>query len=513
MAEALPGAAGVGAEQGFALGIGLTNECNLSCAFCYRDPTRVDRLDLDQVRAVLDRLPVKSVNLGTGDNGMHPRFREMLALLRSRNVKLTMTSNGLSVAVLDDDELRAFHDLEFSLDYPTREEQDAQRGPGNWDLIDAQAERCRRLGVPVTIIAVMMRTNFRRLAEIARHRGAVRGAPPGERLPVGADRHLLAHLRAVLGSLPAAPLRDRRAHGRRAAGAAMLGLPRGDGGCGVGTVRVTPRATVQPCVYWPGPGDPLSLLLELGPEVVATPPFRAARSVPPACEPCEFRDACGGGCAGRRQLDRALDRPDRDRPIVRGERPRLPMRLLPGRDLPKAGSACTTVVMARSSAAGELPAWSPGVGWVLRMSAEEIVVAYHERTKHHYHRFAASVGYMDWATQPDPFRRYEGRRWFASLSPRGASTSVLAASTSTDSMEPAPLSIDSDLAVLPLRPLADRVETVHETTWSLRANPSSGNLHPTEGYALLPAVGGHPRPSRRLPLRTEGTRSRASSRC
>jgi len=27
-----------------ALGLGLTNECNLSCAFCYRDPARTDRL-------------------------------------------------------------------------------------------------------------------------------------------------------------------------------------------------------------------------------------------------------------------------------------------------------------------------------------------------------------------------------------------------------------------------------------------------------------------------------------
>src|SRR5437899_3001483 len=131
MAETVPGASGaVGASPRFALGIGLTNECNLSCAFCYRDPSRVDRLDLEQVRAVLDRLPVQSVNLGTGENGMHPRFRETLALLRSRNVKLTMTSNGLSVAVLGDDELRAFHDLEFSLDYPTREEQDAERDAG-----------------------------------------------------------------------------------------------------------------------------------------------------------------------------------------------------------------------------------------------------------------------------------------------------------------------------------------------------------------------------------------------
>ena len=41
-------------------------------------------------------------------------------------------------------------------------------------------------------------------------------------------------------------------------------------------------------------------------------------------------------------------------------------------------------------------------------SPEEVVVAYHERTKHHYHRYAASLGYMDWATQPDPFRRYAG---------------------------------------------------------------------------------------------------------
>src|SRR3990172_9262548 len=41
-------------------------------------------------------------------------------------------------------------------------------------------------------------------------------------------------------------------------------------------------------------------------------------------------------------------------------------------------------------------------------SPEEVVVAYHERTKHHFYRFAASLGYMDWATQPNPFRRYAG---------------------------------------------------------------------------------------------------------
>jgi radical SAM protein with 4Fe4S-binding SPASM domain len=334
----------------FALGLGLTNECNLSCAFCYRDPARTDRLDPEHVRAVLDRLPVRSVNLGTGENGLHPRFRELIALLTSREVKLTMTSNGYSVAILPDEVLRAFHDVELSLDYPTKEEQDAQRGPGNWDLVHEQAARCRRLGVPVTFVAVMMQTNHLRLADLARIAAAY-GAPlrvnvyqsvRSEAFALGYEQYwegferLFAETDAIAVGEPLVR--------------AMAGLPRGEGGCGVGTVRVTPRATVQPCVYWPGPGEPLAVLVEAGSAVVETRPFREARTVPEACEPCAFRDACLGGCAGRRRLDGALDRPDRYCPVVRGDRRSLTVRFAPGRDLPKLGSACTTIVMARPPA-------------------------------------------------------------------------------------------------------------------------------------------------------------------
>src|SRR4051812_45482053 len=155
-------------DAGISLGLGLTNECNLACAFCYRDPTRTDRLSLDQVKAVMERLPVRSVNLGTGENGMHPEFKAILGYLRTRPVKLTITSNGHSVAVLQDDELQAFHDIEFSLDYPIQIQQDAQRGAGNWELIHEQAERCVRLGIPVTIIAVMMKANYLGLSAVAR---------------------------------------------------------------------------------------------------------------------------------------------------------------------------------------------------------------------------------------------------------------------------------------------------------------------------------------------------------
>src|ERR687897_1373371 len=96
----------------FALGIGLTNECNLACSFCYRDPTRVDRLSLAQVTSVIGRLPVRSVNLGTGENGMHPEFGAILHYLRKQSLKLTITSNGHSIDVLDDRDVVAFKDVE-----------------------------------------------------------------------------------------------------------------------------------------------------------------------------------------------------------------------------------------------------------------------------------------------------------------------------------------------------------------------------------------------------------------
>jgi radical SAM protein with 4Fe4S-binding SPASM domain len=332
---------------GIALGLGLTNECNLSCAFCYRDPDRTDRLSLDQVKAVMERLPVRSVNLGTGENGMHPDFKSILAYLRTKPVKLTITSNGHSVAVLADDELGAFHDIEFSLDYPTQVEQDAQRGHGNWELIHQQAERCLRLRIPVTIIAVMMKSNYLRLADVAQV--AKRFDAPlrvNVYQAVRSDVYALSYEEYWQGFRCLFEKTDVIAIGEPLV-RAMAGLPPLPGGCGVSTVRVTPRATTQPCVYWPGSGEPLSDLISAGSNILGSMPFEQARTLPETCNQCEFRESCHGGCAGRRHLQGALLQPDCYCPIIRGERPRLEIRMAANRDLPKLNSSCTTVVIAR----------------------------------------------------------------------------------------------------------------------------------------------------------------------
>jgi radical SAM protein with 4Fe4S-binding SPASM domain len=295
----------------------------------------------------MECLPVRSVNLGTGENGMHPDFKAILAYLQTKPVKLTITSNGHSVAVLEDDDLRAFHDIEFSLDYATQAEQDAQRGAGNWDLLHQQAERCVRLHIPVTIIAVMMKSNYLRLADVARL--AKRFDAPlrvNVYQAVRSDIYALSYEQYWEGFRRLFAETDVIAIGEPLV-RAIAGLPPLRGGCGVSTVRVTPRGTTQPCVYWPGSGESLSDLLSVSGDILNSTPFEQARTLPEACNPCEFRESCHGGCAGRRRLEGALLEPDCYCPIIRGERPQLDIRIAANRDLPKLQSSCTTIVIAR----------------------------------------------------------------------------------------------------------------------------------------------------------------------
>ena len=131
----------------------------------------------------------------------------------------------------------------------------------------------------------------------------------------------------------------------------------------------------------------------------------------------------------------------------------------------------------------------------LDLSAEQVVVAYHERTKHHYHRYAASLGYLDWAKQPDPFRRYDGAPLVRLPLPDAGRALPYWQLYVADNIVPAPLSVDSISLFLRYAFSLTAWKRFEGTTWSLRANPSSGNLHPTEGYVLLPSLDAiHDRP-------------------
>jgi SagB-type dehydrogenase family enzyme len=121
---------------------------------------------------------------------------------------------------------------------------------------------------------------------------------------------------------------------------------------------------------------------------------------------------------------------------------------------------------------------------------EHVVLAYHERTKHHYSRYAASLGYLDWANQPNPFRRYEEAPLVRLPFPDAGRTLPYWQLYASDDVEPAPLSLDSISLFFRFALSLTAWKEFQGSRWPLRVNPSSGNLHPTEGYALLPALDG-----------------------
>jgi SagB-type dehydrogenase family enzyme len=118
------------------------------------------------------------------------------------------------------------------------------------------------------------------------------------------------------------------------------------------------------------------------------------------------------------------------------------------------------------------------------------VIIYHQSTKHHFGRFARGPGYLDWATQPDPFRRYDGTRIVQLDQVPPTDFPPYEAAFFTGHVPSQRLNRRS-VSQLFFDSLAlSAWKRAGDVTWSLRVNPSSGNLHPTEGYLLSGPVDG-----------------------
>ncbi|QOY54934.1 nitroreductase family protein [Candidatus Sulfurimonas marisnigri] len=116
----------------------------------------------------------------------------------------------------------------------------------------------------------------------------------------------------------------------------------------------------------------------------------------------------------------------------------------------------------------------------------QIVYEYHETTKHAQHRYARSLGYMDWSTQPDPFRIYKGAQIIKL--PLALNHTTPPYHLLDEELPSAPLVKESLSQLLQFSMGIAAYKESGGSSWAVRCNASSGNLHPTESYVILPPV-------------------------
>ena len=118
------------------------------------------------------------------------------------------------------------------------------------------------------------------------------------------------------------------------------------------------------------------------------------------------------------------------------------------------------------------------------------VYRYHQRSKHRLDRYALGPDGMDWATQPDPFRRFAGAP--EQILPLTADhrTATYTGLFEAGAVAPESLGLESVAVLLELSFGLSAWKSWGGDRWALRCNPSSGNLHPTECYVIVSEVAG-----------------------
>jgi SagB-type dehydrogenase family enzyme len=125
---------------------------------------------------------------------------------------------------------------------------------------------------------------------------------------------------------------------------------------------------------------------------------------------------------------------------------------------------------------------------MIPMSDIDNIIRYHERTKHHFYRYANSLGYLDWETQPYPFREWIDSPKINLLGYQKDPGLTYEKLYSNDN-DPHPVNIGSISTLFFYSMAISAWKSTGSASWALRVNPSSGNLHPTESYLLINATG------------------------
>ena len=309
------------------VGIGTTGLCNMKCPHCYSRKYDGHCITYDDVLRVLKAFDISSVNFGTGENILNPDFRAIVALLHEKKIKMSLTTNGFTVSELEDDYLKMFNDIDFSLEFPDRSLQDRYRCDGSWDSVIHGIEKCKKLDIPVSIACALMKKNakhvqgFRQILLDYNCYLRINIIKCGSYMGNNMDKYELGYdefwdtFRRLFNDFVLISCSEPVLCVALDSYKDLAGSP-----CGQDALRIQPDGSILPCVYWPSADVSIldSVTVE---DVMKRKSFQTVGAIPAFCQEiqCSYLPYCKGGCASRRVLSSGIDTPDMYCPLWRGQ--------------------------------------------------------------------------------------------------------------------------------------------------------------------------------------------------
>jgi len=288
-------------------GIGLTNNCNFRCKHCYSSRKKIYYIGFEKIRDLCDNIPIKSINFGTGESGLHPQFRKILAYIASKGIKTSLTTNGYTPRLLSDEELKLLNDIDFSLDFSSPKDQIAfRRNRHTFEWVMDGVERCKKLGMTVSLAATLMDNNAHQLdslLKLAKEKDCFLRFNIYK--PVNTKKYCLNYSnfwKAIAAIFKKSYLVSCSEPIINAALNRRINT-----GCGKNSFRIKPNGKVVSCVYLNDSNITLSELIERGKSVLKK---KVKFLTPKYCKDCSEIKICEGGCIARRFYGLGIEKPD-----------------------------------------------------------------------------------------------------------------------------------------------------------------------------------------------------------
>ncbi len=136
--------------------IELTSKCNLRCRHCYNDSgVKVNELSFERIKMLVDeleRLDNQSIILSGGEPLLYPQIKELLLLLSSKKISVTLVTNS---TLIEDGFVRFITNnginnlrIQISLEGGTRVTNDSIRGDGTFERIMLISEKLQAAHIP-----------------------------------------------------------------------------------------------------------------------------------------------------------------------------------------------------------------------------------------------------------------------------------------------------------------------------------------------------------------------------